>query len=139
MIDEPFSASLMQAPFTMASCPWMFRLKAPLGHFQTLLLSAAHEAKVYSVGWTARARMLFLWFVRVTEHFPAAKSHNLTILSIEPLINCGSDACDSIAHTAFVCPPKTCTAILVRMSQILTEESRPPVARMFNVGCSFTQ
>ena len=86
-----------------------------LGH-QTLLLSAAQEAKVYSFGWIDNARMLFLWFVNVTAHFPAAKSQSRTMWSIEPLMNCGSAAWETKLQTAFVCPPSTKIASFVRIS-----------------------
>ena len=40
-------------------------------------MSADPDAKEYSVGWIANARIDFLWCVNVTTVFPAAKSHSL--------------------------------------------------------------
>lgn len=73
------------------------------------MLSAAPEVNVNSLGCRARARMLFLWLVRVQLHFPAARSHSLIVLSCEPEITCGSDACVMIDATVLVCPDKQWT------------------------------
>jgi hypothetical protein len=63
----------------MALCPLKLKTNVPSGHFHFLMLlpPADADAKEYSVGWIANARIDFLWWVNVTIVFPAAKSHSL--------------------------------------------------------------
>lgn len=60
----------------------------PSGHFHCLMLSGAPEANMYSSGWMARARTLFLWCVRVQVLLPAPRSHRRIVKSCEPVMTC---------------------------------------------------
>lgn len=95
---EPLSAPLMATlsllnaiVLTIALCPDMFLKKIPSGHFQTLMLSGAADAKVYSFGWTAKALTDFLWLVRVETHLPLTISQVLIMVSYDPLTIYGSN------------------------------------------------
>ena len=77
-------------------------MKFPSGNFHCLILSGDAEAKekledlynkteqsvtaTYSVGWSTTDRTLFLWLVKTAFVLPAAKSHNLMVLSCDPVI-----------------------------------------------------
>jgi hypothetical protein len=61
----------------MEWCPAIFLKNYPFGHFQTLMLSLAALAKVYSVGCSTIALIDFLWLVRVLMHLPEPMSHIL--------------------------------------------------------------
>jgi len=100
------------------------------------MLSGEAEAKVYSVGCVMSERTAFLWFVKMADALPATRSHSRMVLSIDPLITCGSS--DWVASPTTVCwwPHSVCTFALVRTSHMRTTESRPPVARTSSVGCS---
>jgi hypothetical protein len=122
----------------IASWPGKLHTNVPSGHFHFLMLlpPALALAKLNSVGWIASARTLFLWCVSVVRARPAARSHRRTVLSMLPVITCGSEACVTTAPTVPVCPARTCTCAFVRMSHTRADASRPAVTSTSSVGCS---
>ena len=77
--EKKTPSGLTESVLMMALCPAKLKTKLPSGHFHFLILfpPAAPDANEYSVGWMARARTDFLWWVSVTMVFPAARSHRL--------------------------------------------------------------
>mmetsp|Transcript_22014 Transcript_22014/g.74034 ORF Transcript_22014/g.74034 Transcript_22014/m.74034 type:complete len:388 (+) Transcript_22014:235-1398(+) len=137
--DTRTPSSLTASAFTMVLCPLRLCRNSPSGNFHRLRLSAEADTKVYSRGWSARARTPFLWLVRVTRVRPAAKSHRRTQQSIEPEITWGSADWAATETTVSLCPESTCTGALVRMSQTRTVASRPPVQSTSRPGWSAAQ
>ena len=82
-MNEPPEKSTLseftESVLMIALCPLKLHTNCPSGHFHFLILlpPADADANEYSVGWIAKARTDFLWWVRVTIVLPAAKSHNL--------------------------------------------------------------
>ena len=99
-----------------------------------LLPPALPLTKLYSEGWIAKALTDFLWCVNVVMHFPAARSHNLTVLSIEPEMICGSESCVLTSATVLEWPVRVKMLARVRMSHTLTAASRPPLTSTSSVG-----
>jgi hypothetical protein len=125
----------------IASWPEKLQTNVPSGHFHFLMLfpPALPLTKLNSVGWMSSARTLFLWCVSVASVRPAARSHSRTVLSMLPVITCGSLACARTTPTVPVCPARTCTCAFVRMSHTRADASRPAVMSTSSVGCSASE
>src|SRR5436190_15042610 len=127
-------SSLTDRVLTMALWPSKFCIKAPSGHFHCLMEFVLPLAKVNSLGWVARDRTPFLWWVSTPMVLPAARSQRRMWESREPVMTCGSDSWHFTSATVAVWPERTWILLRERISQTLATPSRPPVTRKSSVG-----